>query len=106
MTVLSTVVLGGLGNNTGVAAGGILVSFIIFWMLDHLQEWMGRFGTFNSASGPGTIDYSRWVYIVYGAILVGIMLIRPAGLLPSRARKSELQAGGQTEALAVVQGRV
>jgi branched-chain amino acid transport system permease protein len=105
VTVLSTVVLGGLGNNTGVAVGGILVSFIIFWMLDHLQEWMGTFGTKFGISALGTIDYSRWVYIVYGAILVGIMLLRPAGLLPSKARKSELQAGGQAEALATVQGR-
>ena len=105
VTVLSTVVLGGLGNNTGVAVGGILVSFIIFWMLDHLQEWMGTFGNKFGISALGTIDYSRWVYIVYGAILVGIMLLRPAGLLPSKARKSELQAGGQTEALATVQGR-
>lgn len=106
VTVLSTVVLGGLGNNTGVAAGGILVSFIIFWMLDHLQEWMGTFGLKFGLPALGTIDYSRWVYIVYGAILVGIMLLRPAGLLPSRARKSELQAGGQSEALAAVQGVV
>jgi branched-chain amino acid transport system permease protein len=105
VTVLATVVLGGLGNNTGVAAGGILVSFIIFWMLDHLQEWMGTFGNKFGVTVLGTIDYSRWVYIIYGVILVGIMLLRPAGLLPSRARKVELQAGIESESLAAVQGR-
>ena len=105
VTVLSTVVLGGIGNNTGVVAGGILVSFIIFWMLAHLQEWLGTFGNKFGLPTLGTIDYSRWVYIVYGAILVGIMLLRPAGLLPSRARKVELQSGTESESLAAVQGR-
>jgi len=105
VTVLSTVVLGGIGNNTGVVAGGILVSFIIFWTLGHLQEWLGTFGDKFGLPTLGTIDYSRWVYIVYGVILVGIMLLRPAGLLPSRARKVELQTGTESESLAVVQGR-
>lgn len=105
VTVLSTVVLGGLGNNTGAAAGGILVSFIIFWTLPHLQEWGGTLGDKFGIPALGTINYSNWVYIVYGAILVGIMLLRPAGLLPSKARKTELQAGTQSEALATVQGR-
>jgi ABC-type branched-subunit amino acid transport system permease subunit len=106
VTVLATVVLGGLGNNTGAAAGGILVSFIIFWTLPHLQEWSTTLGNKFGITLLGTIDYSQYVYIVYGVILVGIMLLRPAGLLPSRARKIELQSGTESEALASVQGRV
>jgi branched-chain amino acid transport system permease protein len=106
VTVLSTVVLGGLGNNTGAAAGGILVSFIIFWILPHLQEWGGTLGNKFGIEALGTITYSNWVYIVYGVILVGIMLLRPAGLLPSKARKTELVAGTESESLAAVQGRV
>ena len=106
VTVLSTVVLGGIGNNTGAAAGGILVSFIIFWTLPHLSEWGGTIGNNFGIPALGTINYSNWVYIVYGAILVGIMLLRPAGLLPSKARKTELVSGTESEALASVQGRV
>ncbi len=106
VTVLSTVVLGGLGNNTGAAAGGILVAFIIFWTLPHLQEWGGTLGAKFGVEQLGTISYSNFVYIVYGVILVGIMLLRPAGLLPSKARKTELQSGTESEPLAAVQGRV
>ena len=106
VTVLSTVVLGGIGNNVGAAAGGILVSFIIFWVLPHLQEWGTTVGNNFGIPQLGTINYSNYTYIVYGVILVGIMLLRPAGLLPSKARKTELVTGTESEALASVQGRV
>jgi branched-chain amino acid transport system permease protein len=105
VTVLSIVVLGGLGNNVGVAAGGILITFVIFWVLPHLQEWGGTLGTKFGVTTLSTINYSSYVFIVYGLILVGIMLLRPAGLLPSRARKVELQAGVASESLATVQGK-
>jgi branched-chain amino acid transport system permease protein len=105
VTVLSVVVLGGIGNNIGVAVGGILISFIIGWALPHAQEWLGTFGNKFGVTSLANVDFSQWQFIVYGVILVGIMLLRPAGLLPSRARKVELQAGGESEALATVQGR-
>ncbi|HEY6379675.1 MAG TPA: hypothetical protein VI316_10905 [Candidatus Dormibacteraeota bacterium] len=106
VTALTTVVLGGLGSNTGAALGGILVSFIIFWVLPHLQEWMTTVGQTTGITSLGTINYSTYTYIVYGLILISIMLLRPGGLLPSKARKVELQAGHESESLAAVQGVV
>jgi len=44
VTALSTVVLGGIGSITGAAVGGLLISFIIFWILPHAQEWSTTFG--------------------------------------------------------------
>jgi branched-chain amino acid transport system permease protein len=105
VTALSTVVLGGIGSITGAAVGGLLVSFIIFWILPHAQEWAGTFGATTGITALSTVDYSRYVYIAYGIILVAIMLLRPAGLIPSRARKVELQTGTESEPLAAVQGR-
>jgi branched-chain amino acid transport system permease protein len=104
VTALTTVVLGGIGNNTGAAVGGLLISFIVFWILPHLQEWMGTLGHTINVTSLGTIDYSKYTYIVYGVILIGIMLLRPGGLLPSRARKVELQTGTESESLAAVKG--
>lgn len=106
VTALTTVVLGGLGSNPGAALGGILVSFIIFWVLPHLQEWMTTFGQTTGITSLGTINYSTYTYVVYGLILISIMLLRPGGLLPSKARKVELQAGHESESLAAVQGVV
>jgi branched-chain amino acid transport system permease protein len=104
ITALSTVVLGGIGNIVGVTVGAALVSFIIFWVLPHLQAWLGTVGSTVNAPVLGTIDYSKFQFIAYGLILIGIMLLRPGGLIPSRARKVELQAGIESEALASVRG--
>ncbi|HEV7466714.1 MAG TPA: branched-chain amino acid ABC transporter permease [Candidatus Dormibacteraeota bacterium] len=105
VTALSTVVLGGIGSITGAAVGGLLISFIIFWILPHAQEWSMTFGNTTGFTALSSVDYSKYVYVAYGVILVSIMLLRPAGLIPSRARKVELQAGGESEPLAAVRGR-
>jgi branched-chain amino acid transport system permease protein len=102
VTALTTVVLGGIGNITGVIVGAILVAFVIFWVLPGLQEWMGTFGNTVGISGLSTVSYSDYKYVVYGLILIGIMLLRPSGLLPSRARKVELETGAESEPLAAV----
>ncbi len=105
VTALSTVVLGGIGSITGAAVGGLLISFIIFWILPHAQEWSMTFGNTTGFTALSSVDYSKYVYVAYGVILVSIMLLRPAGLIPSRARKVELQAGVESEPLAAVRGR-
>ena len=104
VTALTTVVLGGIGNITGVIVGAMLVSFVIFWVLPGLQEWMGTLGNTVGINGLSTIQYSDYKYVVYGLILIGIMLLRPSGLLPSRARKVELETGAESEPLASVTG--
>jgi branched-chain amino acid transport system permease protein len=102
VTALTTVVMGGIGNITGVIVGAIAVSFIIFWVLPGLQEWMGTIGGTIGVSGLSDIHYSDYKFVVYGLLLIGIMLLRPSGLLPSRARKVELETGAESEPLAAV----
>ncbi len=102
VTALTTVVLGGIGNITGVLVGALLVSFVIFWVLPGMQEWMGTLGNTIGVSGLSSIQYSDYKFIVYGLILIGIMLLRPSGLIPSRARKVELETGAESEPLAAV----
>jgi branched-chain amino acid transport system permease protein len=92
-------------NITGVIVGAVLVSFVIFWVLPELQGWMGTVGSNIGVTQLGTVQYSDYKFVVYGLILIGIMLLRPSGLLPSRARKVELETGAESEPLAAVQGR-
>ncbi|MEU5879728.1 branched-chain amino acid ABC transporter permease [Spirillospora sp. NPDC047279] len=70
-TILVCVVFGGSGNIPGV----ILGAFIIAWLPERF-----RF-----------LDEYR--YMLFGAVLVLMMILRPEGLLPSRRRKAELKEG-------------
>jgi branched-chain amino acid transport system permease protein len=104
--ILTTVVLGGIGNIAGVTVGALLLSFIAYWVIPDFQEWAATFGSTTGITFAEHIDLSKYVYILYGLILIAIMTLRPAGLLPSRARRVELsQAAGDTATpLAAVRG--
>jgi branched-chain amino acid transport system permease protein len=105
IAVLSIIVLGGIGNIIGVILGSFVLTFVIFWVLQHMNEWSATVSqTFNVPALAG-INFSSYTYIVYGAALILMMLFRPGGLLPSRARKVELEAGVESESLAAVQGK-
>ncbi len=105
VAVLSIIVLGGIGNITGVILGSFVLTFVIFWALHYLNEWSATLSKTISVPALGNIDFSRYTYIVYGVALIGMMLLRPGGLLPSRARRVELETAGGSESLASVQGR-
>ena len=69
--VLAAVVLGGSGNLLGVIFGGFLVA----WLPE-------RFRNFES-----------YRFLVFGAALVVVMIIRPEGLIPSRRHRAEIAEG-------------
>jgi branched-chain amino acid transport system permease protein len=103
ITVLSIVVLGGIGNIAGVILGSFVLTFVIFWILPHLNEWSMTVAQNFNVSALGSINFPQYTFIVYGAALILMMLLRPGGLLPSRARRIELESV-ETESLAAVQG--
>ncbi len=104
VTVLATVVLGGIGNVSGAVVGALLIAFVINWVLPNLSGWATTFGSHTGLTQLGTINYSQYTYLIFGAILIAVMVLRPGGLLPSRARKVELESAGGSS-LASVQGR-
>ena len=67
--VLSIIIIGGMGNVTGVIFGALTV-----YGLPELLREVG--------------DYR---YLIFGALLVVMMLVRPEGLLPEARRKMELE---------------
>ncbi len=94
-TALAMVVLGGMGNIWGVAAG----AFIIYELQSQGLKQLGTFATsLNVAAftiGPLTVDIAKinfynYQYLLYGLLLVVMMLFRPEGLFPSRRRRREL----------------
>jgi branched-chain amino acid transport system permease protein len=75
--VLSMVVLGGMGSVRGVILGAALLVII-----------------------PETLrSYAEYRFVVVGMIMVIMMIARPGGLLPSRARSAEMLRGRRTQAL-------
>ena len=101
VTVLSMVVLGGMGNIPGAMIGAAVLYFILFWLLPNAPQQVSGLASSlgldfltqsNSNGWPGIAEeVSRSKYVIFGAILVGIMLLRPQGLLPSQIRKQELK---------------
>ena len=105
IAVLSIIVLGGIGNITGVILGSFVLTFVIFWALPHMNEWASTFAHNFNVGAVANINFPQYTFIIYGAALILMMLLRPGGLLPSRARRIELQSGVESESLAAVQGR-
>ncbi len=92
-TVLAMVVLGGMGNNWGVAAG----AFVLYMIQNVLLKGLNQF--FDAVKVPilTDIDFVHYQFLLYGIALVLMMLWRPEGLFPSHRRRRELhtsRAGG------------
>ena len=94
-TALAMVVLGGMGNIWGVAAGAFVVYEIQSQGLKQLGAFVQSLHLPTFAFGPlsvnlGSIDFINFQYLLYGLALVLMMLLRPEGLFPSRRLRSEL----------------
>jgi branched-chain amino acid transport system permease protein len=68
ITVLSLIILGGMGSIRGVIVGALV--------LVGLPELLREFGEYR--------------LLIYGVVLVAMMILRPEGLLPSATRRREL----------------
>jgi branched-chain amino acid transport system permease protein len=71
INVLVLIILGGIGSLWGVVVGA--------FVLVGLPELLREFGEYR--------------FLVYGAVLVAMMLLRPEGLIPSAVRQRELHEG-------------
>jgi branched-chain amino acid transport system permease protein len=68
INALALIILGGMGSIPGVIVGALV--------LVGLPELLREFADFR--------------LLIYGAILIAMMILKPEGLLPSKARKAEL----------------
>jgi branched-chain amino acid transport system permease protein len=75
VNVLILVIFGGMGSIWGVAIGAIIVQTVTSY-LDNYQPW-----------GYQLND----LYMYIGALLIIMMIFRPAGILPSRRRQREFR---------------
>ncbi|MES2353293.1 MAG: ABC transporter ATP-binding protein [Pseudomonadota bacterium] len=92
--ILAMVVLGGMGNIVGVIVGAILLTFlpeVLRYSVGPIQD---------AIFGHVFIEPETLRMLVFGMAMVGVMLYRPAGLIPSQRRKAELKGDGLQTGLA------
>jgi branched-chain amino acid transport system permease protein len=76
IVVLALIVLGGMGSIPGVVVG----AFVLVGLPELLREF---------------VEYRL---LIYGALLVAIMILRPEGLIPSARRRLELHEEEEEQA--------
>jgi branched-chain amino acid transport system permease protein len=112
VTVLVMIVLGGMGNISGVIVGALVIYFLLNNVLASLPgnvESIAKsigLGYLNDRNGewPGLAgEIQRVQFLLYGLILVGMMLLRPQGIFPSRVREQELKHAAASEEETVVE---
>src|SRR6185369_13262646 len=96
-TVLAMIIIGGMGNIWGVAAGAFVVYMIQAVFLKQINTVVELFNVPAFDLGPLHIDLNQinfleYQFLLYGVALVVMMLKRPEGLFPSQARRAELHA--------------
>ena len=101
-TVLAMVILGGMGNIWGVAAGAFTVYMIQSVVLKNINAFLERVGVPAFDLGPVHVDlvnvpFVEYQFLLYGVALVLMMLFRPEGLFPSQRRRAELHVAEELE---------
>lgn len=89
--VLSMVILGGMGNMTGVIVGGVLLASFDRILAERATHWLRQAGGLLGAD-LSWVDLSSSKMLIFGLALVLTMLLRPEGLIPSARRRAELRA--------------
>jgi branched-chain amino acid transport system permease protein len=84
--ILAMVILGGVGSVTGVVLGAVILSVINFRLIPY---------TFSELPQKFGLDFqlADLSFGIFGALLVLMMLLRPAGLFPERRHRIELAEG-------------
>ncbi len=83
--LLCMVILGGMGSVWGVIAGAMILGY-----LD--REGLATIGSKIQDAGLD-FDPTKYQFGIYGVIIVAMMLLRPAGLIPERRHRIEMEEG-------------
>lgn len=91
ITILTMVVLGGMGSIPGVLIGAIIVASLQLTLLDQFSTYIQWFGGVTHIGALQTIDLTQGKNLIFGLLLVLMMIFRREGLFPSRRRAIELR---------------
>lgn len=91
ISILSMVILGGMGSIPGAILGAVLVTLL---QLRILPDFANQLAAWRAAGLPiperfNPVEYQR---LFFGLILILMMIFRPEGILPEQRRRQELHA--------------
>jgi branched-chain amino acid transport system permease protein len=86
--VLVMVVVGGMGSIYGVMLGALVLEYLNFRGLEKLGDGLNN--TIDALGIDKEVDIPKFKGLIFGALLVTMMLLRPEGMIPSARRKAEL----------------
>lgn len=96
--LLCMVILGGLGNITGVILGGLIIQFADRLFLPQLSQLVQQMLQNSNNAIAKEINFaSDFRLLLFGLTLVIMMLVRPEGLVPSERRRRELHADDEQD---------
>jgi branched-chain amino acid transport system permease protein len=87
--LLCMVILGGMGSLWGVVVAGVILSWLNVEGLANIGAWLNN----HILPAGHPIEVPKYSFGIYGVIIVLMMMFRPAGLIPERRRKREVEEG-------------
>jgi branched-chain amino acid transport system permease protein len=98
INVVAIVVIGGMGSTPGVVLGAVILigipDFLRFREASDLLGFFDPIVPFADTHGWAK-DLRDNRFMVFGALLVVVMVLRPSGIIPSRRRKFEFEAAAE-----------
>lgn len=100
ISILAMVIVGGMGSIRGVLLGAIIVTLLNLQVLKNFSLQLNALRNidfvvpildFHVRDWPSQLEPAKYERLVFGLLLVVMMIFRPAGLLPEKHRKLELQ---------------
>jgi branched-chain amino acid transport system permease protein len=96
--VLAMVILGGMGSIPGAILGATAVTVLNLQVLKGLSLWLNDLRNagvtilgYNLADLPTQLEPAKYERMIFGAILVLVVILRPQGIIPTRRRTRELR---------------
>ena len=99
VSILTMVILGGIGSIPGVIIGAAVVIILNLQVLQNFSLFLAQLRqseavipliNFHWKDLSNQLDPSKYQRLVFGIILILMMIYRPAGILPAARRKREL----------------
>ena len=102
ITILSMVILGGMGSLRGVVVGAMAVTLLNLEVLKSFSQWLNElrqagtiinlgFTKYNLAELPTQLEPAKYERMIFGIILILMMIFRPGGMIPERRHKLEME---------------